>query len=227
MRGAVDWAREAWTSDLGLSALACLAFAITFILQPIAENVPRMDPLLLLSEVLFALIVITAIIAVTRRVWPGLLGAVFMITLLSVRYASQFDPRLLTAQKVLAIVPQLVLMLIVMALSLRAGPIGYQRVAGAVLTYLLVARVWARLYALLAHLVPGAIVVANGNGNVSAEPDLVYFSIMTLTTAGYGDIVPGHPVARALASLEAIVGVLFPVVYLSRFVSTMQRPDTT
>jgi len=46
-----------------------------------------------------------------------------MITLLSVRYASQFDPRLLTAQKVLAIVPQLVLMLIVMALSLRAGPI--------------------------------------------------------------------------------------------------------
>jgi len=95
------------------------------------------------------------------------------------------------------------------------------------LTYLLVARVWARLYALLAHLVPGAIVVANGNGNVSAEPDLVYFSIMTLTTAGYGDIVPGHSVARALASLEAIVGVLFPVVYLSRFVSTMQRPDTT
>jgi len=42
-------------------------------------------------------------------------------------------------------------------------------------------------------------------GNVSAEPDLVYFSIMTLTTAGYGDIVPGHPSPRALASLEAIV----------------------
>jgi len=53
-----------------------------------------MDRCLLLSEVLFALIVITAIIAVTRRVWPGLLGAVFMITLLSVRSRANCDPRL-------------------------------------------------------------------------------------------------------------------------------------
>jgi len=48
---------------------------------------------------------------------------------------------------------------------------------------------------------------------------LLYFSVTTLTTAGYGDITPLAPVARCLAALEGVIGQLFPVLLLARLVS--------
>ena len=48
---------------------------------------------------------------------------------------------------------------------------------------------------------------------------LTYFSVATITTAGYGDIVPIHPIARSLANLEAVFGQLFPATLLARLVA--------
>jgi voltage-gated potassium channel Kch len=51
------------------------------------------------------------------------------------------------------------------------------------------------------------------------ETRLIYFSFATLTTVGYGDITPVHPIARSLAMLEALIGQLFPVILIARLVS--------
>jgi hypothetical protein len=53
---------------------------------------------------------------------------------------------------------------------------------------------------------------------------LIYFSFATLTTVGYGDILPAHPLARSLGSLEAIVGLLYPATLLARLV-TLELED--
>jgi voltage-gated potassium channel Kch len=47
----------------------------------------------------------------------------------------------------------------------------------------------------------------------------LYFSFVTLTTIGYGDISPIAPIARMLAMLEAVTGILFPAVLIARLVS--------
>ena len=44
---------------------------------------------------------------------------------------------------------------------------------------------------------------------------MTYFSFVTLTTVGYGDILPVHPLARSLANLEAIIGQLYPATLLA------------
>ena len=49
--------------------------------------------------------------------------------------------------------------------------------------------------------------------------NLVYFSLVTLTSVGYGDLVPVHPLARSLANLESIIGQLFPATILARLVT--------
>ena len=49
--------------------------------------------------------------------------------------------------------------------------------------------------------------------------NLIYFSFVTLTSTGYGDIVPMHPIARSLANLEAIIGQLYPATLLARLVT--------
>jgi voltage-gated potassium channel Kch len=220
---AVRWSQRAWASDLGLTVLTGFTLVVVFVLEPLADRVRQVIWILLAFEIVFALVMISALLAVTRRVWVGLLGAAFAVVLFAVKVASLVDPALVILDRTLAIVPAFLLMLIVLTLSLRAGPVNYHRIAGAVLTYLLLAMLWARAYDLLIHLLPGAIVLTTGGGAAAVDREaLTYFSVMTMTTAGYGDMVPVHPVARTLASLEAIVGVMFPVVYLSRFVSAMQ-----
>jgi len=49
--------------------------------------------------------------------------------------------------------------------------------------------------------------------------ELVYFSLTTLTTTGFGDIVPVHAIARSLATLEAVIGQLYPATLLARLVT--------
>ena len=61
-------------------------------------------------------------------------------------------------------------------------------------------------------------------GMAGGDPDalqrlMTYYSFITLTTTGYGDITPIHPVTRTLAMLEALVGQLYPAITLARLVS--------
>jgi hypothetical protein len=49
--------------------------------------------------------------------------------------------------------------------------------------------------------------------------NLIFFSFVTLTTTGYGDIVPVHPFARSLANVEAIIGQIYPATLLARLVT--------
>jgi hypothetical protein len=54
--------------------------------------------------------------------------------------------------------------------------------------------------------------------------NLIYFSFVTLTSTGYGDIVPVHPFARSLCNLEGIIGQLYPATLLARLV-TLELQD--
>jgi hypothetical protein len=49
--------------------------------------------------------------------------------------------------------------------------------------------------------------------------NLIYFSFVTLTTTGYGDVFPVHPIARSLCNVEAIIGQLYPATLLARLVT--------
>jgi len=55
--------------------------------------------------------------------------------------------------------------------------------------------------------------------------ELFYFSFITLTTVGYGDIVPACPVARALAVVEILTGQLYLAAFVARLVGAMDRRE--
>jgi hypothetical protein len=103
------------------------------------------------------------------------------------------------------------------------GRVTAHRVQGAVLVYLNVAALCAIAFDVLATHAPGAIASTTG-GMLSTDPrarmaELSYFSLATITTTGYGDLVPVHPLARSLANLEALFGQLFPATLLARLVA--------
>lgn len=83
--------------------------------------------------------------------------------------------------------------------------------------YLLFGFAWAAAYALAELHSPGAFGTP-GDASVS-QPDLVYYSFMTLTTTGFGDIAPLTPIAKRLATLESLLGVLYAPVLVARLVA--------
>lgn len=109
---------------------------------------------------------------------------------------------------------------VVAAAVFAPGQITHYRVQGAVVLYLNVAMIFTALYRLVAELGPGAFTGLPA-GPIDAAPlaDITYFSFSTMTTSGYGDIVPVHPFARSLANLEAIIGQLYPATLLARIVT--------
>ena len=87
-------------------------------------------------------------------------------------------------------------------------------IAGAIVAYLLMAVMWSLLYNVLEAAHPGSFKFPEGTTQPRGEMS-VYFSLVTITTVGYGDITPVTRIARAFANLEAVVGQLYLVILVS------------
>jgi Ion channel len=105
------------------------------------------------------------------------------------------------------------------------GRITSSRLQGAVVLYLSVATIFASAFGLIWELNPGAFInlVASvgGPGEVAS---VLYFSLTTLTTTGYGDIVAVDPFARSLANFEAVLGQFYLAITVARLV-TLELAD--
>ena len=104
--------------------------------------------------------------------------------------------------------------------TLRPGRIDGYRVLGGIAGYLLIGLTWTFAYQLLVQQVPSAIHFEAG---VAQSPPrqpshLIYFSFMTLTTVGFGDVHPVTPAARALTVAEALIGQLCIAILIASLV---------
>ncbi|MGH7810291.1 MAG: ion channel, partial [Candidatus Binatia bacterium] len=84
--------------------------------------------------------------------------------------------------------------------------------------YFLLSFLFVPIYGMLETAVPGSF-VDNTLGTPVRWQQFVYYSLVTLSTAGYGDILPVSPWARMLAGLEATIGVLYVAILMARLVS--------
>jgi len=92
---------------------------------------------------------------------------------------------------------------------LFSGAISINEIVGAICIYLLMGLIWTLMYLFLAQAIPGAF---NGIEQLvwyDNFANIAYYSFVTLTTLGYGDISPVAPVARFLVYMEAVVGVFY------------------
>ena len=106
---------------------------------------------------------------------------------------------------------------LVLSFVVRGQGVTRDRIYGGLSVYLLLGLAWAAVYAHLMHGNPESFAVSHGRW------DAIYFSFVTLTTLGYGDITPVTTEARSLATLEAISGVMCVAVLIARLV-TMYKP---
>lgn len=99
-----------------------------------------------------------------------------------------------------------------------SGPIDANRLVGAVSIYLLLGLSWAIVYVGVLEVDPDAFNGADAAPWLESIPEFVYFSFVSLTTLGYGDISPATPITRYLVYLEAIVGQLYIAIMIAGLV---------
>jgi hypothetical protein len=104
------------------------------------------------------------------------------------------------------------LLLLSKILSVRSDVSG-ELISGAVAVYLLLGAIFAYLFALVETVTPGSFLDPHTDAL-----NFLYYSMVTLTTLGYGDIVPVTPVARGLGAFEAVLGQLYLTVLVARLV---------
>jgi hypothetical protein len=82
-----------------------------------------------------------------------------------------------------------------------------------------IALTFTALFTIVGLLVPNAFSGMTFKDDPALASNVIYFSFVTLTSTGYGDVFPVHPVARSLCNLETIIGQLYPATLLARLVS--------
>jgi hypothetical protein len=145
--------------------------------------------------------------------------AIVSALVLAIRIAEWFTPHeLLPVLRNISSLGALLLIAIAVGINVFAPrrAIG-DRLVGAIVLYLLLGLIWGVLYWALGTRFPDAF--SGHPGESVGLTGWVYFSFVTLTTVGYGDITPIATGARSLAMLEALIGQLYPAVIIARLVS--------
>jgi Ion channel len=214
--------RELWTRDEGLTVLLGALLLMIFIVNPLAAAGVLRGYAALVHDLWLAFTLLSGVFAIGWRRKTAqvvVLAAVLLFALRVLGFAGGAGALGLVVDAVLTLFMLSALGLMVVWQIFREGPITRQRVQGSIIIYLLLGLIWAEAYTLAAHLDSDSFTGNLSAGRNALSAHLTYFSFVTLTTVGYGDILPAGLVTRTLANIEGLIGQLFPAILIARLVS--------
>jgi len=209
-----------WFEERALSVFLLLLVVEMFVIGPAVRIGLVLN---LASDLLFSLLLVTGVLtAVQHRPVQWAMGT-FVLLAIAVRWTGIVfgTPGLLFWNAVLSLLSMLAFLLIMLWWVYREGSVTGHRVRGAISAYLLLALCFSLAYDLTEYVHPGSFTLPLGGAEAiqTRSASFLYFSVVTLTTVGFGDIAAVHPVARSLVMVEALVGQLYPAILLARIVT--------
>jgi len=204
-----------WQSEANLAFFFALLVLFIFVLPSLGLERKHQQ---LYGAVVSSLVLISGAAIAWRRRTVFLLASGIVIVALLLKWAGLLAPalRLGIWPDTATIVAIVMVVYILLSRVFAPGPVTQMRIMGAVAVYLLFGVVWSQAYALLFSINPGSFSLPGHD--LSSPIEWVYYSFVTLTTIGFGDILPTHPVARALTIAEVVTGQLYLAVLIGRLV---------
>jgi len=210
--------REQYSDPL-LTALTIMLAVLMFVVGPAqaAGLVGAHNFGILFGVLLIAAVFIVSGSGVALAAILVALALIGVTTVLRLRHHSIIDIYLDAAAWLIA---GLTLTIVVARAVFAPGKVTLHRIIGAILLYLSIGLIFVALFCFVALLTPKAFIGLDPRqDDLLVAGNLIYFSFVTLTSVGYGDIVPLHAFARGLANVEAIIGQLYPATLLARLVT--------
>ena len=204
-----------------------VALGLLFFSFPFVEEVKGGD---IIVSLLFSLVLISAVLAVASRRRTLVVALFLLIPAIVGRWINHFQPHLVPPAVFLIAGLVLVAFVVVNLLRfvLRAPSVNTEVLCASISAYLMLGLMWTMAYWLVDQLTPeGAFSFNTNSGTHSMNGfNAFYFSFVTLSTVGYGDITPVSKVVRMLAAMEAMTGLLYMAILIARLVALYSSPKS-
>ncbi len=174
----------------------------------------------------FSLVMLSALSTVTERPRQFWIAAFLLVLGLVPEWLHAFGvENTATWGKVLIAIFIGYICVLILRMVVKAQTIDVEVILAALCVYLMLALIWGVAYQVIETLDPGSFAIPAAMIEGAANPEqaisgvLYYFSFVTITTLGYGDVQPVAPLARSFAITEALIGQIFLVTLIARLVA--------
>lgn len=198
---------------------------LLLVIQPMVRGFSSRSPVF---SVLSSLVLVAAILSLCQGRWPTRLALILGIPALLGRWlaymlASSGDDFIALTEHFVEIFFLGFVAVMILRVILTHGSISLDSIFGAICAYLLLGITWGSLYSVIEVSRPGSFQATGAMADAlksteSRGPVLVYYSFVTMTTVGYGDITPVSPPARTLSWMEAMMGQFYIAILVAALV---------
>jgi voltage-gated potassium channel len=192
-----------------------ISIILMMVLRPILGG---LVPLTILTDILFAAVLISGIWAVGQKrgfFLTSLLIALPALVLGWVTHCAKL-PFIGILSRVFLTIFFVVVVVSLLSHIRRAKEVTADLIMGAASTYFLIGLFWAFIFFFIETVSPGSFRLEGSPADM--ESQLIYYSFVTLTTVGYGDVIPTSMIARSYSVLEAVIGQLYLTVLVAGLV---------
>jgi hypothetical protein len=202
-----------------------VTLVLLLVVQPMVRGFSVRTPVF---DVLYSLVLVAAILSLCERRWPRTAALVLGVPALlgkwlAYLFASTGDDFLILSDHFVEVLFLVFVAAMILRSILTQGNISLDSIFGTVCAYMLLGMAWGTFYSAIEVIKPNSF---HSSGELAEalkspgtrEPVLIYYSFVTLTTVGYGDITPLSPPARTLSWLEAMMGQFYIAVLVASLV---------
>lgn len=200
---------------IGRFLFLLISILLVIVLRPFLEDFVGIK---FLMDLFFSFILLSGIYAVSKEKNFFWLGMALGLPAFFVQWSTHFVtfPTSLFIGKLFGLLFYIFLISGILKDLFTEKEITSDMIIGAICVYMLLGAMWASLFTVLEIIQPGSFLMPE---NATTElSHFFYYSFVTLTTLGYGDITPVTSAARSLSILEAIIGQLYIAILVSRLV---------
>jgi hypothetical protein len=189
---------------------------VLIVIGPFVEDFMRLR---LFMDLLFSIIFIATIYAATQKRSHIIIAVILLIPTILALWSEEIpiSNTLVTIGYICGLILFAFAVISILKYIFSTQVVTRQTISAAIVVYLLIALMWTFIYRLIEILYPASFAIAHSK-LLNAENIYLYFSFVTITTLGYGDITPIGSQAASLAILEAVTGQMYLVVVVAWFV---------
>jgi hypothetical protein len=200
---------------VGRFSFLLVSIILVFALRPFLKGFVRID---ILTEIFLSIVLLSAIHAVSRKTRTFITALVLAVPAFSLDWLGYIMavPSLADASRMMSALFTAYVLIILLSFVLKQKEVTTDVLMAAMCGYFFLGFMWAFFFLFLEAVQPGSFQMAQGQSADAGQ--FLYFSFVTMTTLGYGDMTPIASGARSLAVLSAVMGQLYLAVTIARLV---------
>ena len=173
----------------------------------------------ILMNIFTTFVLISAVYAVSKKKYVTITATLLALPMIASIWLNYFVdiPYLVLVGDCFGVLFLAFTVIIILTFIFREREVTVNVIYSSIVVYLLIAIMWAFVFSVLENIHPGSFKI--GKDQIEAGRTLfIYYSFVTITTLGYGDITPITPIASSFSFLEAVIGQLYLVILVARLV---------